>query len=120
MEQSIDITQKEELTLQASVGQLFSVKMMGNVTTGFNWFLRQENYDTTAVACTNLSEMGTGEYKSEAPQTGSQPGNMVCGAPGYSVFNFEIKKEGEHKVVLEYKRPWEGAPIKTKTLTFIA
>lgn len=120
MEQAIDITQLDEFTLQGTVGQVFSVKMVGNVTTGYNWFLNQEASDANAVACTNLSEMGTGEYVSQQPQTGGLPGMMVCGAPGFSVFNFQIKEAGEHKVVLEYKRPWEAEPIKTKVITFVA
>jgi len=120
MEQSIDITQQDQLTFEGTVGQLFSVKMVGNVTTGYNWYLSVDNYDSSAVVCSNLGEMGNGEYKSQEPQTGGTPGMRVCGAPGFSVFNFEIKKSGEHKVVLQYKRPWEAESIKTKTLTFIA
>jgi len=118
MEAAIDITQQEALTLQGTVGQNFSIKMQGNPSTGYNWYLDSENSDSNAVACLNLSEYGTGDYL-KAEQAGGNLG-MICGAPGYSVFNFEIKQAGEHKVTLIYKRGWESTVAQCKVLTFIA
>jgi len=119
MDQSIDITHQEGVVFEGEVGKVFSVRIEGNITTGYNWFLTQNDNDSDPVACTNLSEMGTGDYESQQPQTGGHPGMRTCGAPGFLVFNFQIRQPGEHKLVLKYKRPWETEPIRTKTITFL-
>ena len=121
MEQPIDISNQDELKLQAEVGQVVVFKVQGNVTTGYNWFLGQENNEASPVFCTNLTEHGTGEYLStqtNQQNVEGQPAIRVCGAPGFLIFKYEVRQPGEYKVVLQYKRPWETEPIRTKTITF--
>jgi len=117
---AIDISSEQEYNFSGSVGQTISFKVQGNITTGYNWFINKDNYDSSAVLCTNLSEYGTGEYLKASPDTNeSDPTKIVCGRPGFLLFSFELKKKGEYNIVLEYKRAWQTDISQAKKIHFI-
>jgi len=115
MQQHLDITNLEIVTLSGDVGSNHSIQVEGNITTGYNWFLDMSFYNENNVLCTNKGEHNQGEYVN--PQS---DGVRRLGAPGHSVFKFQLKSEGNHKVVLVYKRSWESDNYKTKILNFVS
>jgi len=83
-------------------GQIFSIKVKGNPTTGYSWFLINEEELTNAgIIPLNLNEHKSGSYISQCPK------GMVGGG---GIFDFQFKADKINKdlplVVLKYRRPW--------------
>jgi inhibitor of cysteine peptidase len=88
---------------EIAVGDVFSVKLPCNPTTGFNWEVKSIN---RGIAVST----GTAEFE-ESP---GAPGRM--GAGGTCVLRIKGVKPGKTKAVFVYRRPWEKvAPAKTFT-----
>ena len=115
-ENTFDITNLPEFTFQGKVGSTVSIKVVGNITTGYNWFINKESYDSSSVLCTNLSEYGTGKYIKK--DSDSDSSEMECGRPGYLLFDFELKKQGNYDLELIYKRAWETSSADSKKIHF--
>ena len=86
-------------------GDKVSVEIKSNPTTGYSWTMTP--HDSTLFQVLNLN----GTYVA--------PGGRALGASGHQVF--EIVCSGEategysEEFVLNYARPWESAPVETKT-----
>lgn len=115
LQSAVDITHVPEITFDGPVGKIITIKVVGNITTGYNWFISQDNYNEENVKCLNKSEFNSGEYVST-----TSPEQKICGAPGFLLFKFQLNSPGDHKILLEYKRAWETgvAANKSKVLNF--
>jgi predicted secreted protein len=90
-------SQKSEI----SVGEVLSITLPCNATTGYSWQLKSINRKVA---------LPTGPVQENAPKSGA------LGAGGSCVFNVQGVKAGKTKAILEYRRPWEkGKPAKTFT-----
>jgi inhibitor of cysteine peptidase len=95
-------------TQQLKMGEVMSITVDSNPSTGYSWFATVSNPDI-------LAQMGEPEYL--APTEDSS--TMVLGAPGTETFIFQGTDTGNVTLTLEYKRGWETdvAPEKTITIT---
>jgi predicted secreted protein len=93
---SLDITHK--------AGELFTVKIRGNPTTGFSWFLENvRKLDTSAIKPLNVNEDGS----SQKYITDEHPEGMV-GVGGYYYFIFKALKSNVNLTLnFIYKRSCE-------------
>ncbi len=85
------------------VGENFTIKINGNKTTGYGWFLlnRREVKDMIIPLNMNVHE-STNDYQSESDLS-------RLGSPGYYLFKFKGIKSGTHpKLKFIQKRPWEA------------
>lgn len=99
---------KELNTFQAGVQDEFFIKIHGNPTTGFNWYL-EENSDKANLEALNLNEYNS----SENYETDAHPDGMV-GVGGDYFFKFKGLNEGNYNLRFIYKRAWEKSPISEK------
>jgi inhibitor of cysteine peptidase len=79
-------------TVRVHQGQLFSVTLASNPTTGYSW----SDHHTAGLAVVNT------QYVS--PQ--HQPG--LIGAGGRQVWQLMVVQPAPQRFVAEYSRPWEG------------
>jgi inhibitor of cysteine peptidase len=92
-----------DTSISASVGEVFSIKVASNRTTGYAWSV-SEISDSGQVAI-----LGS-EYI--APEEGR------VGEGGDDVWKFKAVGKGTVKLIWNYTRPWETeAPAKTVTFT---
>jgi inhibitor of cysteine peptidase len=81
-------------TINASLGQEFKIALGSNPTTGYSW---QPDYDNVVLELINK------EYKAD-----DKSGQQIVGSGGTEYFTFKALKNGETKVTLTYRRPWES------------
>jgi inhibitor of cysteine peptidase len=95
-------------TQQLKLGEVMSITLESNPSTGYSWFATVSNPDV-------LAQMGEPEYI-EPTQSSS---TMIVGAAGTETFMFQGTTTGSVTITLDYKRGWETgvAPEKTITLT---
>jgi inhibitor of cysteine peptidase len=95
-------------TQQLKLGEVMSITLESNPSTGYSWFATVSNPDV-------LSQMGEPEYI-EPTQSSS---TMIVGAAGTETFMFQGTASGSAIITLDYKRGWETgvAPEKTITIT---
>ena len=106
-----DLPQDAPWNISAKVGSTFSIKIRGNPTTGYSWFLEnRNNLNTSMIQALNLSEHGSADYVTDA----SEPG--MVGVGGYYYFRFSALAAGDAQLVFIHKRPWETSPIRTVTV----
>ena len=90
-------------TIKVKVGDTISLKIAGNITTGFSWQVAEldANY---------LQQLGDPEYKTDSALTG---------AGGMYTFKFKALSAGTTTLTLNYLRTWETniPPEKIYTLT---
>lgn len=98
----------EGLTASVSVakGEKFALKVAGNPTTGYNWFLANKNELQSSNVVAFLSESESGEYEGTAHQ------RNIVGVGGNSFFKFQGVNAGSAVIGLDYKRSWENEVIK--------
>ena len=97
--------------VQAQVGQLLSIRLTGNVSTGYSW-----DWDEAAAAGVLVSERNTAKVdaaKSDAPP--------MVGSPSTQVWLFRATAPGKAELRLDYRRPWEKnvAPVQTVRLQVV-
>jgi inhibitor of cysteine peptidase len=100
-EKTLTVTEKENGgKVKLAKGGLLTVKLAGNPTTGFRWFIAKN-------AKEELAPQGKGEY---AP---AQKG--LIGGGGTFTFQFRASRVGTSELELVYKRGFEKdkAPAKT-------
>ena len=90
-------------SLQAAVGEDVVISLAANATTGYSWVIKSSDG----------LEKTKDWYGVEKGREG------LCGAGGTQYFQFHCEKAGTYKVVLDYQRPWEDAPIQTTTVDVI-
>lgn len=97
------VSNNQEYSKEVSTSQVLIVKIQGNPTTGYGWYLdNQENLDTSVIKPLNLDEHGsTRDY-----QTDPHPPGFV-GVPGSYFFKFQPLKAGANvNLKFIHKRPW--------------
>jgi inhibitor of cysteine peptidase len=77
--------------VQLSSGQVLSVNLTANPSTGYSW-------EVSAINAEILQQMGDPEFKSDS---------TLVGAPGKQLIRFKVVAKGEGKLELVYHRPWE-------------
>ncbi len=82
----------EGTQISAKVGQKFTITLVSNQTTGYQWQLA-EPLDETMV------KLVGSEYK--APQSG------LVGRGGQEIWTFDPVRQGITQISLKYVRPWE-------------
>lgn len=95
-------------SLQLKKGQVMSITLESNPSTGYSWFAISSKPDV-------LVQMREPEYL--APT--SDPANPVVGAAGTETYYFQAADAGTVTLTLDYKRGWETDinPEKTITIT---
>lgn len=83
--------------VEATVGQVITVRLPGNPTTGFEWVALPP--DDAAV-----SVEAAGQYVPDPVGAG------VLGSGGTYVFHYKAERPGASKIVLHYRRSWEKSP----------
>jgi predicted secreted protein len=92
--------------IAAKKGDTISIKIRGNKTTGYSWYLaNREQLSQNIIKPLNLDQHGstTNYMMDENPE-------HLMGVGGYFYFDFQIPENIENQVVdLEFlhKRPWE-------------
>jgi inhibitor of cysteine peptidase len=95
-------------TQQLKKGEVMSITLESNPSTGFSWFAALSNADV-------LVQMGEPEY--QAPTSNAT--TPVLGAAGTQTYFFQAADTGTVTITLDYNRGWETtvAPEKTITIT---
>ena len=97
---------KEKIIIFANKGQTFSIKIRGNKTTGYSWFLlNPEKLDKETIEPLNLNEHNT----TTNYQMDENP-NHLSGVGGFFYFDFKIPENAETQMLelsFVHKRPWE-------------
>jgi predicted secreted protein len=83
--------------VEATVGQVITVRLPGNPTTGFEWVALPP--DDAAV-----SVEASGQYVADSAGAG------MVGGGGTYVFHYKAERPGASKIVLNYRRNWEKSP----------
>lgn len=91
-------------SLEAKVGQEFTITLESNATTGYQWQLAKP-LDESMVTLVGS------EYK--APQDGR------IGQGGEEVWTFKAMGTGKSEIAMKYVRPWEKdvQPVEERTFT---
>jgi inhibitor of cysteine peptidase len=86
------IKEDNERTIETAVGDILSVELDSNPTTGFDWAF--DELDASMFAAVednfNLAE------------------NAAIGAGGAHIFKLKVIKAGRGQIKLKYRRSWEG------------
>jgi len=85
--------------LEVAVGEVFTVTLCSNPTTGFQWSESAQISDPTV-----LEQV---DHKFVAPEAKGK-GPPAPGTPGQEIWTFKALKEGESTISMEYSQPWEG------------
>lgn len=104
------LDQEDSPHFTAKTNEEFILKVRGNPTTGYSWYL-SKNSDEKNLKCLNLNKYNS----SENYVVDKHPPGFV-GVGGTFYFKFQGVKEGNYDVILVKKRPWEPEPIQTKTV----
>jgi inhibitor of cysteine peptidase len=90
--------------VQAQVGNLVSISLESNPSTGYSWELRD-------------FEFGVAEFYS-SDLVAREEGNVLFGAPGDTVIMLQAVKPGTQKIQLVYRRIWEAPDQVAATFSF--
>ncbi len=93
-------------TQQLTKGQVMSITLESNPSTGYGWFATSSNPDV-------LTQMGEPEYQAPA----SDSTNPIVGAAGAETYYFQAADTGTATLTLDYKRGWETTATPEKTIT---
>jgi inhibitor of cysteine peptidase len=85
-------------TVDTKVGETFTISLKSNPTTGFSW---QPEFDS------DFLKLVSKDYRSDS---------TLPGSPGVEFFEFEAIKQGEVKVKMIYKRPWEPRSLEEQVI----
>ncbi len=98
--------------INSNEGSIIVLKLKGNPTTGYSWYLNDSNLDTSMIKPLNLNKYKSAEYKSEPHPEG------FVGYGGTYYFKFEALKTGSTSCSFSYKRVWMKENNKTYNITF--
>ncbi|MCF1252117.1 protease inhibitor I42 family protein [Pseudomonas putida] len=99
--QPVDLDAESECPKRLQVGQVLTLTLPSNPTTGYRWLLQNP-------APNVLQNLGPEVYS--APEdTG------IVGSSGMSTWRFQARAAGEGNLVLVYQQPWapEVRPVQT-------
>lgn len=97
--------EKEAYEFNAGVNDEFYIKIHGNPTTGYSWYL-SENSDKENLLALNLSDVDSSADYQVDPHP---PGFVGIGGTFY--FRFKGLKEGNYNLFFVKKRIWEKTNI---------
>ncbi len=90
--------------IKVKAGQIFTIRMESNPTTGYSWQL-SKTLDDQIILVTNAF---------------IPPDSKLMGTGGHEVWTFEAIGEGQVEISMKYVRPWEkDQPIRTNVFTVI-
>lgn len=97
--------------VQAQVGQVLSIRLTGNASTGYSW-----QWDEAAAAGVLVREHAVA--KIDAPKADTPP---LVGSPSTQSWLFRAAAPGNAELRLDYRRPWEKdvAPVQTVRLRIV-
>ena len=95
---SKDIWYAWDQKTEIGAGELLTVNLQSNPTTGFEWELREITNETVLQLVESKYELGE-EAKKDPP---------VPGAGGHEIWTFKTLKKGESTIFMDYNQPWEG------------
>lgn len=91
---TVDVTaQDNNRTVHAKVGNLVSIKLESNPSTGYNWELRGFDFGPAVFHSSDL--------------VARDKGNVLFGAPGDTVITLQAVEPGTQDIFLVYRRQWE-------------
>lgn len=93
--------EKQTETVTAAVKSTFKLRIQSNISTGYRW----------VVASRNKLIESAGKPAIESEKKG------MPGRPEYQIFTFKALKNGDGKIVLQYKRVWEKKEKIMRTIT---
>ena len=85
-------------TVNTNVGETFTISLKSNPTTGFSW---HPEFDS------ELLKLVSKDFRSDS---------TLPGSPGVEFFEFEAIKQGQVKVKMIYKRPWEPRSLEEQVI----
>ncbi len=88
------IIQKKLTYISVKLGRPFELRLRGNITTGYNWYLANPN--SSLLKYLNLSKFNTGNYIAD--------NSKLMGSPGYMVFKLRPVAKGRAVLKFVYKR----------------
>lgn len=100
--------EQESNTFQAGIEDEFFIKMKGNPTTGYSWFLAETSNKDDLVAL-NLNDVNSSKNYESSPN----PAKLL-GSGGVYYFKFKGVKEGNYSLMFVKKRIWEQNSIDEK------
>ena len=100
--------EKDLNTFDAGLNDEFFIKIHGNPTTGYGWYL-MENSNKEDLLALNLDENNS----SENYETDAHPEGYV-GVGGDYFFKFKGAKQGQYNLLFVKKRIWEQNVISEK------
>jgi predicted secreted protein len=102
-----DSEEEDTWDLKVKNGTKIVLKIQGNPTTGYNWYIKNRNMiDKNLLQTVNLD--ADNSVKFENPDV---PFGFV-GAPGYFPFKFDVLNPGKVSIRFMYKRPWEREALR--------
>ena len=102
---TVNVTAKENgKTVKAALGNLVRITLESNPSTGFNWELRNFEFDAAIFYSSDLVARKTG--------------NVLFGAPCDTVITLQAVKPGKQDITLVYRRQWEPPDQVAATFTF--
>ncbi len=73
------------------------ISLVANPSTGYSWTVEQEGSSV--------------EFRSETFKSSVSSSDVaIAGAPGESVFTYDVVSEGQTKLIFRYRRSWEEEP----------
>ncbi len=109
----LNTNNKEVLKVSATLNTVLDVRVKGNPTTGFNWFVENANELNDAKVLTPLNLNDKNASKDYVTNTNT---NGAFGVGGFYSFQFLPSNEGNALIKLSYKRPWLKSSGQTYTL----
>jgi predicted secreted protein len=102
-------------SISTKVGSTFTIKVSGNPSTGFGWYLKnkEELTNSQVLEASNLNQYGSGEFESYPHEEG------MVGVGGNYYFKFKAKAAGNVQLIFEHKRPWEKEVLTTYTVKVV-
>ena len=93
---------QNEVDVSVKEGEEFALKLRGNPTTGYSWFLLNPNDVTDSLQASNVSAEGTATYVPDS----NDP--MLVGGGGAYYYKFKAVKVANEPKVLNflYQRAW--------------
>lgn len=89
--------------IRLAPGRSADFSLQENVTTGYSWRIDQD-------ASRNLGILSI----SDGGRSGGR--RRMVGSPGLHHWNIRALKSGRAEIVFVYQRPWEPAPVQTRSV----
>ena len=101
------------LDVKASIGKVFSIKIRGNPTTGYGWYLENVN----SIDRNTLEPLNLNQHNSATDFVTDPHAEGMVGVGGSYFFKFRAKQAVENlKLTFVNKRPWETTNERVATV----